>query len=74
MQVKVANEQVDLHDLISGQQTFKTRLYGATVTTLATNLKWVSLALFDALDSVTCSQGQMYQFWQCSGVVVCEMS
>jgi hypothetical protein len=42
MQVKVANIQVDLHDLISGQQSFKTRLYGATVTTLANSLLWVS--------------------------------
>ena len=59
MQVRYAKKLFDLQDLISGQILFKTRRYGAVVTTLVTRLKWVSLALFDALDSVTCYQGQM---------------
>ena len=42
MQVKVSNTQFELRDLMSGQQVFKTRLYGAIVTTLVTRLLWVS--------------------------------
>ncbi len=42
MQVKVSNTQFEFRDLMSGQQLFKTRLYGAIVTTLVTSLLWVS--------------------------------
>ncbi|KAL0032791.1 hypothetical protein WJX79_010493 [Trebouxia sp. C0005] len=40
IRVKVSNTQFELRDLMSGQQVFKTRLYGAIVTTLVTRLLW----------------------------------
>ena len=42
MQVKVANTQIEVRNLMSGHQLFKTLLYGAIVTTLVTRLLWVS--------------------------------
>lgn len=72
MQVRYAKKLFDLQDLISGQILFKTRLYGAIVTTLVTRLKWVSLALFDALDLVTCYQGQMMFIF--SIIIICKTS